>query len=173
MKLFLLAQALEVWQIVEDGYTIPSDLSTLGTVEKRRYDCNSRAASLIMGAIVDSKLVEIVHLSIAKEMWDKIQNVFLGDENVKTVRLQSYKSQFEFLKMEDDEDVASFFHRIDEIINTMRGLGQKMEEKDVILKILRSLPMRFYVKVLALEERIIRKYFDINELQGVLTTNEM
>ena len=87
MKLFLLAQGLEVWQIVEDGYTIPSDLSTLSTIEKRRYDCNSRAASLIMGAVVDSELVKIVHLSTTKEMWDKLQNEFLGDENVKTARL--------------------------------------------------------------------------------------
>ena len=92
MKLFLLAQGLEVWQIVEDGYTIPSDLSTLSIVEKRRYDCKSRAASIIMGPVVDSELIKIVHLSTAKEMWDKLQNVFLGDENVKTTRLQSYKS---------------------------------------------------------------------------------
>ena len=66
MKLFLLAQGLEVWQIVEDGYTIPSDLSTLGIVEKRRYDCNSRATSLIMGVVVDSELIKIVHLSTEK-----------------------------------------------------------------------------------------------------------
>ncbi len=66
MKLFLLAQGFEVWKIVEDGYTIPSDLSTLGTVEKIRYYCNSRAVSLIMGAVVDSELVKIVHLSIEK-----------------------------------------------------------------------------------------------------------
>ena len=70
--------------------------------------------------------------------------------------------------MEDDEDVASFFQLIDEIINTMRGLGQKMEENDVILKILRSLPMRFDPKVSALEERLIIKYFDLNEVQGIL-----
>ena len=47
-----------------------------------------------MGAVIDSELVKIIHLSIAKEMWDKLHNVFLGDENVKTTRLQSYKSQF-------------------------------------------------------------------------------
>ena len=40
-----------------------------------------------MGAVVDLELVKIVHLSIAKEMWDKLQNVFLGDESVKTARL--------------------------------------------------------------------------------------
>ena len=42
---------------------------------------------------------------------------------MKTARLQSYKNQFEFLNMEDDEDVASLFRHVDEIINTMRGLG--------------------------------------------------
>ncbi len=66
--------------------------------------------------------------------------------------------------MEDDEDAAYLFRCIDEIINTMKGLGYKMEEKDVILKILRSLPMIFDSKVSALEERLIVKYFDLNEL---------
>ena len=48
-----------------------------------------------------------------------------------------------------------------------------MEEKDVILKILRSLLMKFDAKVSTLEERLTIKYFDINELQGVLTAYEM
>ena len=48
-----------------------------------------------------------------------------------------------------------------------------MEENDVILKILRSLPMRFDAKVSALEERLIVKYFDSNELQGIPTAYEM
>ncbi len=76
---------------------------------------------------------------------------------MKTARLLSYKSHFEFLKMEDEKDVASFFQHIDEIINTIRGIRQKMEEKDAILKILRSLPMRFDAKVSTLKERLIIK----------------
>ena len=40
-----------------------------------------------MEAVVDPGLVMIVHLSTTKEMWDKLQNVFLGDENMKIARL--------------------------------------------------------------------------------------
>ncbi len=75
--------------------------------------------------------------------------------------------------MEDDEDVSSFFQHIVEIINTMRGLGQKMEEKDVILKILRSLPMRFDAKVSSLEEILVINDFDLNELQEILIAYQM
>jgi len=53
--------------------------------------------------------------------------------------------------MKDDEDIASYFLHVDDIVNTMRGLGENMKDKKVTQNILRSLPMRFDDKVLAIE----------------------
>jgi len=54
--------------------------------------------------------------------------------------------------MEEDEDIASYFLCVDDVVNTMRGLGEKMKIKKVVRKILRSLPMRFDAKVSTIEE---------------------
>jgi hypothetical protein len=40
---------------------------------------------------------------------------------------------------------------VDEIVNTIRGLGDKVEETIIIQKVLRSLPLRFDVKVFDLD----------------------
>ncbi len=73
-----------------------------------------------------------MHCTLAKEIWDKLKTVYEGDTKAKSVKLQTYRTQFEGLKMEESEDIATFFLRIDEVINTMRGLGKNIED-DVIV----------------------------------------
>ena len=45
--------------------------------------------------------------------------------------------------MKENEDIASYFLHVDEIVNTMRGLEENVENTTFVQKILRSLPMRF------------------------------
>jgi hypothetical protein len=55
--------------------------------------------------------------------------------------------------MKEDEDIAAYFLRVDEIMNAIIGLGEEFEEYVIVQKILRSLPMRFNPKISVLEER--------------------
>ena len=55
----------------------------------------------------------------------------------------------------------------------MKGLGQDVNEFDVVTKVVRTLPPKFESKVSALEEK---KHFDqltLDNLQGTLTVFEM
>ena len=49
--------------------------------------------------------------------------------------------------MEENEDIASYFLRIDEVVNTMRGLGENIKDINIVQKVLRSLPVRFNSKL--------------------------
>jgi hypothetical protein len=55
--------------------------------------------------------------------------------------------------MKEDEDIVVCFLQVDEIVNTVRGLGEKIENSFIVQKILRSLPMIFDPKISSLEER--------------------
>ena len=88
-----------------------------------------------------------------KEIWDKLKNIYEGDGKVKEAKLQNYRGQFENLKMKEEENIAAYFLRVDEIRNIIRGLGERIEESIIVQKILRSLPMRFDSKISAIEER--------------------
>jgi hypothetical protein len=67
-----------------------------------------------------------MHCGSAKEIWDKIQKIYEGYEKVKKTKLQTRRRQFESLKMKDEENFSSYFLQVDEIVNTIRGLGENL-----------------------------------------------
>jgi hypothetical protein len=62
---------------------------------------------------------------------------------------------------------------VDETVNAIIGLGEEIEESVIVQKVLRSLPMRFNPKILALEERSYLNSISMDELHGILTAYEM
>jgi hypothetical protein len=75
--------------------------------------------------------------------------------------------------MKEDETVGKYFLRIEEMVNAMKELGEKIEEPSLIQKILRSLPDRFNLKVSAIEELNDLKTLEFDQLLGTLTAYEM
>jgi hypothetical protein len=55
----------------------------------------------------------------------------------------------------------------------MKGLGEKIKEQVIVQKVLRSLPMRFDLKISALEERENIATLNMDELHGILIAYEM
>ena len=49
--------------------------------------------------------------------------------------------------MKEDCNIAADFQYVDEITNTLEGLGEPVDEKTIIRNILRMLPRRFKPKV--------------------------
>ena len=114
-----------------------------------------------------------MHKDTSKEMWDTLENIHEGDKKVKTTKIQVYRDQFGNLKMNDDEDIDSFFLKVAEIVNNMKALGETMPESIIVQNILRSLPSRFNPKVFAIEETTNRETLTMNQLLGNLTAYEM
>ena len=106
-------------------------------------------------------------------MWDKLQTTYEGDHKVKEAKLQTYRGQFEQLRMNEDEDIAAYILRVDQLVNTIRGLGEEVEETIVVRKILRTLPKRFNPKISALEERTDLDTMTVDQLHGTLVAYEM
>ena len=94
-----------------------------------------------------------MQLKTAKEIWGKIIQRYEGDSQVKHVKLQTLRIQYETLNMHSDESVASYFLRIDEIVNCMKNLGEEIKEVTLVEKILRSSSSKFESKVSAIEEK--------------------
>ena len=127
----------------------------------------------IHSGLIGSKFVKVMHYTSAKETWDKLKNVYEGDGKVKGAKIQTYIRQSEHLTMKEDEDIVAYFLWVDEIVNTMRGLGEKVENLALFQKILKSLLMRFDSKVSSLEERKDIDKLSMDELHGILTAYEI
>ena len=70
----------------------------------------------------------------AKQVWDKLKIIYEGESKVKESKLQTYKGQFEILKMKEEENIVEYLLRVDEVVNTIRGLRGKLIEEEVVTK---------------------------------------
>jgi len=75
-------------------------------------------------------------------MWDKIKNIYEDDDKVKKEQLQTHRRQFEGLKVKDEENVASYLLHVGEIVNTIRGLSEIVEDFFIVKKIVKVTPLK-------------------------------
>jgi hypothetical protein len=172
MRAYIQAQGFQVWQSIVDGYTTPTIPPTNEKVVKLGEN-NSKATNSLLNGLRDTVFTKVSHCKSAKNIWDKLQNIYEGDTKVKEAKLQTYRGQFEQLKMKEDEYITAYFLRVDEIVNAIIGLEEEIEESVIVQKILRSLPMRFNPKISALEERSDLDLISMDELHGIFTAYEM
>ena len=75
--------------------------------------------------------------------------------------------------MKEEENIAEYILRVDEIVNDIRGLGGVIKEREFIDKVLRTLPMKYDSKVSTLEEWDDIDLMTVDELHGIFTTYDM
>jgi hypothetical protein len=171
MRTYIMALGADVWDVVETGYVKPVVLANKD--DKLEFSFNAKAMNAILSGLAEAEFVKVMHLGTAKEMWDKLINSYEGNEKVKDAKLQTYRIQFEQLKMKEDETVGKYFLRVEEMVNAMKALGETIGEPSLVQKILRSLPDRFNPKVSAIEELNDLKTLQFDQLLGTLTAYEM
>ena len=121
------AQGVEIWQSIENGYKVPKTVPTNAN-ELAQYNNNSKANNHLLGAIDEFVFAKVMNCPSIKEMWDKLQTTYERDSKVKEAKLQTYRGQFEHLRMNEDEDIAAYILRVDQLLNTIRGLGEEVVE---------------------------------------------
>jgi hypothetical protein len=108
MRTYIQAQGFQVWQSIVDGYTTPAVPPTNDKVVKLGEN-NSKATNSLLNGLSDTVFTKVAHCKSAKDIWDKLQNIYEGDTKVKAAKLQTYRGQFKQLKMKEYEDIIAYF----------------------------------------------------------------
>ena len=97
---------------------------------------NAKALDTIFSS-VDGKQFELIQgCESAKEAWDILQNAFEGTAKVRRIRLDLLASQFEDIRMTDDEKIGDFCAKLSSIANESQVLGKKYEDAKLVKKFL-------------------------------------
>lgn len=172
MKTYIMSLGFDVYMSLVNGYTPPSQPPT-DPDGKRAFENNAKAMNAILCGLSEFEFVKVMHCESAQTMWEKLQNAYERDERVKNAKLQTHRMLFEDLKMREDENIAAYFLRVDEVVNSLKGLGETLEDKVVVPKISRSLPPRFDAKVSTIEEMEELDKLMVDKLHGISTAYEM
>ncbi|VFQ70476.1 unnamed protein product, partial [Cuscuta campestris] len=120
-----------------------------GEVEERK---DQAALAIIFGAVDDESFIHISAKETAREAWETLRTVYLGDERVKEVKLQTLRFEFEGLWMTESDSVDSFGAKVTNLVSQIRALGDKLEESQVVRRVLRSLREKFAHLAATIEE---------------------
>ena len=172
MCFYLKSLGSEVWDSVRLGYT-GAEGSTDDPSEKRHADMNAKAHNALLSALSNSEMAKVINCTSAKEVWDRLQSMHEGDVKIKEAKLQTYRAQFELLHMNNDETVGDYLERVNNVVLSIRGLDEKMDNSVVVKKVLRTLTTKYESKVSAIEEAKDLNALTWDELHGSLTAYEM
>eukprot|EP00253_Pinus_taeda_P001749 PITA_01749 len=165
-----------VYEIVESGYEEPSDWNTLTTNEritrKQARKKNAQALFHIQIALDKSLFLRISGAKNTKAAWETLQEAYQGSDQVKVVKLQILKREFENLKMQEVESVSDYCVRVKDVVNKMATLGEAISNEVLIKKELRYLTHRWNHVAIIMEESKDLTKLQFDELVGSLMSHE-
>ncbi|KAK2426825.1 hypothetical protein QL285_025456 [Trifolium repens] len=170
-----LLRSKEYWSIVEEGVPV---LPNAPTAEQRKTVSDAKLKDLkaknYLFQSIDRSIIEtILDKSSSKAIWDSMARKYQGSTKVKRAQLQALRGEFEMLRMKEEDSVNDYFAKVLATVNKMKIQGERIEERIVVEKILRSMGSRFNYVVCAIEESNNIETLSIDELQGSLLVHEL
>ena len=101
------------------------------------------AMAAISQSVPDDVMMSIVEYESAKEAWEAIRTMCIGDERIVQARISHLIRRFERLTMEGGEDVGAFGHRLTALVGEIRALGENLQEHAVVKRLFAAVPDRF------------------------------
>ncbi|XP_050915221.1 uncharacterized protein LOC127130209 [Lathyrus oleraceus] len=175
IKMKALLGAQDVWDIVEKGFNEQDEASLSQGVKETLRESRKRdkkALFLIYQSVDEDTFEKISNATTAKEAWDKLQTCNKGVEQVKKIRLQTLRGDFECLFMEESESISDYFSRVLSVVNQLKRNGEDIDEVKVMEKIFRTLNPSFDFIVTNIEENKDLKTMTIEQLMGSLQAYE-
>jgi hypothetical protein len=134
---------------------------------------NSKALNALFNGVDKNMFRLIKQCTVAKDAWGILKTTHEGTTKVKSAKIQLLTTKFENMKMLEDESIQDYYLNILDFANSFASLGEKISNEKLVGKILRSLPKRFDMKVIAIEEAQDVSNMRIDELIGSLQNFEI
>lgn len=74
---------------------------------KKNLVNDAKEKIIIISGLIESDYHKVLGCKTAKNVWDKLENIYAGDSNVKEAKLQIYRAKIEQLRMKEDDNIAA------------------------------------------------------------------
>jgi hypothetical protein len=86
---------------------------------------NATAKHLLQQAVPDTHAAHINNFSTAKEVWDYLTTLFVGNKSIRSSKFDELKSEERYFIMRDNETPDEMYQRILALATTLTGFGCK------------------------------------------------
>ncbi|KAI5353003.1 hypothetical protein L3X38_005895 [Prunus dulcis] len=128
---------------------------------------DAKALGLIQGAVSEEIFPRISHEESSHGAWNILKQEFHGDKQVRSVKLQSLRREFEYTRMREYESLSAYLTKLFDLINQMRGYGEELSRERIVQKMLISL-LPVYDPICSVIEH--SRDLDVIEVQEVVAS---
>ena len=120
---------------------------------------NKSARAFIFQAVPEDVLLQVANKKKASEIWESLKLRYLGADRVQKARLHTLKSDFEALRMKEEDSIDDFAGRLSGMVSKYSSLGATLEDSVLVRKLLDSVPDKYLQLVASIEQ-----YSDIDKM---------
>ena len=146
MKMFLIGK--DLWEIVQGTEVLPRE-AVVGSEAQKKFvrRCNLALATICLN-VTNNLQVYVRSVTTAKEAWDVLAKHF--EENTLTKKI-FYRRKLYNARMEKGTEMQTHVNYLKTISEHLEAIDDKVEEKDLVIILLSSLPEEYNHLVTALE----------------------
>jgi hypothetical protein len=109
------------------------------------------ALDVLASAVPPEMVATVASKDSAKEAWEEIRTLRVGDERVRAATAQQLLRRFENAAIKEEESIEDYSLRLSGMVQQLATLGKQVEEPKVVGKFLRSMPHRYRQIVVAIQ----------------------
>ncbi|XP_066374129.1 uncharacterized protein [Miscanthus floridulus] len=157
-------QTLRVWDVVVDAIDDDPD--------EDDYHDNRVAMAGILRSIPQELWNALAVRRTAKEAWDAIKILRVGDERARDATAQQLRRDFGNLAFKDGETISDFGVWITTLATNLRTLGDNISESEVVKKLLQVVPEKLSQAAVSIEMFCNLRTISIEDVIGRLRVFE-
>ena len=172
MRIRIQAINYDLWQIVEDGYTIQQQ-NDLTSDDKANLQLDAQAKDIICGSLSKDIFFRFHTFNIAKQIWDALNSAheeFVARSDPHTQMLRAMFAGFRSLHKESAMELTD---RLTNIVETLHQRGvTDITDRDVVNKLLSALDATFDPIVAEIKQRPDYEELHYVEIMKLLSIHE-
>nr|GEY78873.1 hypothetical protein [Tanacetum cinerariifolium] len=130
-----------LWPTIEENrVTRPKKYYELSVTEAIQADCNVKATNIILQGLPPKVYALVSNHKVAKELWERIQLLMQGTSLTKQERECKLYDEFDKFAYKKGESLREFYLRFSLLLNDMNVYNMKLEQFQVNIKFLNTLP---------------------------------
>jgi len=138
---YIQAEDYELWMLIKNGPLISMKVKEDGTKVKKvpkefdSYDFkmmekNAKAKKLLYFGLGPDEYTRISECESAKDIWEALQVVYEGTNQVKHSRIELLMRKYELFEMGDHETVMEIYIRFTQITNELKSLRKSFTTEE-------------------------------------------
>ncbi|CAL8078779.1 unnamed protein product [Prunus armeniaca] len=133
---------------------------------------DAKALGIIQNAVSDQIFPQIANADSAKMAWNLLYSEYHGGDQVRSVKLQNFRREFEYMRMREGEQLTAYLIRLNELINQMKTFGEVLSNERLVQKVLISLSTVYDPICFVIENTKSLETIELQEVIAILKSQE-